>query len=513
MGHLDLKGAPPSIPYLKKVLTLSQSLGATGVLVEWEDMFPWSGRLSAVAVKNHYTKAEVQDLLNTCQTLGLDVIPLVQTFGHMEFILKREEFSYLRDVEEMPESICPCHNDTMGLVREIVDQVMAVHKKAKYLHIGCDEVFHLGECSQCLGNGRTSIFIDHVSRVAEYVNHTYKVTPIIWDDMLRNFMVEEMQPLANLVEPMVWVYAEDVERFVPSYTWDRYNQVFDYFWTASAFKGAHGETLVAPDVQRHLNNNLNWLTLMAQEEPRMRGGFRGIVLTGWQRYDHFAVLCELLPAGIPSLAVNLIATSNGFFNVSLEKPLYKALGCVQHSSRDNNSLDLENDNFLWEKLSWCYFPGTNFFKVTKNLVTAEVEVGDFLHKVEKKKGWLTEYNRRHNMSSPFRINEVLEDWSRFQHEVVSLMRRANSALSEMFDHYTVSEWIEQKLYPMYSKLSHIRNEADTLRRVKYWPARPYEPLEALKGLGIGVPEIQEPEEVQRLPKTKVSKFIEQENFD
>ena len=335
------------------------------------------------------------------------MIPLVQTFGHMEFILKHEEFSYLRDVEEMPESICPCHNDTMGLVREIVDQVMAVHKKAKYLHIGCDEVFHLGECSQCLGNGRTSIFIDHVSRVAQYVNNTHKVTPIIWDDMLRNFIVEEMQPLANLVEPMVWVYAEDVERFVPSYTWDRYNQVFDYFWTASAFKGAHGETLVAPDVQRHLNNNLNWLTLMAQEEPRMRGGFRGIVLTGWQRYDHFAVLCELLPAGIPSLAVNLIATSNGFFNETLGKPLFKALGCVQHSGKYNSFVDLENDNFLWDKLSWCFFPGTNFFKVTKNLVSTEVEVRDFLHKVEKKKGWLTEYNRRHNMSSPFRIDEVI----------------------------------------------------------------------------------------------------------
>ena len=42
--HLDLKGAPPSIAYLTKVLTLSTSVGATGVLLEWEDMFPWSGR-------------------------------------------------------------------------------------------------------------------------------------------------------------------------------------------------------------------------------------------------------------------------------------------------------------------------------------------------------------------------------------------------------------------------------------------------------------------------------------
>ena len=42
--HLDMKGAPASKDYLRSVLTLSASLGATGVLMEWEDMFPWSGR-------------------------------------------------------------------------------------------------------------------------------------------------------------------------------------------------------------------------------------------------------------------------------------------------------------------------------------------------------------------------------------------------------------------------------------------------------------------------------------
>jgi hypothetical protein len=28
-----------------------------------------------------------------------------------------------RDVEDMPESICPCHNNTMDLITEIIDQV------------------------------------------------------------------------------------------------------------------------------------------------------------------------------------------------------------------------------------------------------------------------------------------------------------------------------------------------------------------------------------------------------
>ena len=84
--------------------------------------------------------------------------------------------------------------------------------------------------------------------------------------------------------------------------------------------------------------------------------------------------------------------------------------------------------------------------------------------------------------------QVLEDWPRMNHLVVALMRQANSALAEMFDHYTASEWIEQKIYPMYQKLSQIRTKADVTKSVKAWPSRPYPPLESLLGMGIGLPQ-------------------------
>ena len=218
----------------------------------------------------------------------------------------------------------------------------------------------------------------------------------------------------------------------------------------------------------------------------------GIVLTGWSRYDHFAVLCELLPAAVPSLAVALLATSHGYWNSSLAPPLYKAPSCGGRS-RTETEIDLDNDNFLWEKLSWCHFPGEKFFKVTKELVALEGEVAEFFAKVDTKRGWMTPYNVRHNMSSPFRIEdvsrlfaqhydltgtvEVLEDWSRTQHAVVSLMRTAAAALSEVYDQFTVAEWVEQKLYPFYSRLSQLRQQADTMRGVHSWPARPYPPLQ------------------------------------
>ena len=53
------------------------------------------------------------------------------------------------------------------------DLVMALHKDVKSLHIGCDEVYHLGECSDCSGQGRTDVFVKHVSTVANYVKNKY----------------------------------------------------------------------------------------------------------------------------------------------------------------------------------------------------------------------------------------------------------------------------------------------------------------------------------------------------
>jgi hexosaminidase len=108
------------------------------------------------------------------------------------------------------------------------------------------------------------------------------------------------------------VYVEDVDRFVDTLTWANYGEVFSHIWAASAYKGAFGERLFSVNIQRHVGNNLAWLEVMRRETlSSAKLSFRGIVLTGWSRYDHFAVLCELLPVAIPSLILNLVVVSQG----------------------------------------------------------------------------------------------------------------------------------------------------------------------------------------------------------
>uniref|UniRef100_A0A8D0FUD4 Hexosaminidase D n=1 Tax=Strix occidentalis caurina TaxID=311401 RepID=A0A8D0FUD4_STROC len=43
--HLDLKGAAPRVSYLEQVFPLLSQLGANGILIEYEDMFPFKGEL------------------------------------------------------------------------------------------------------------------------------------------------------------------------------------------------------------------------------------------------------------------------------------------------------------------------------------------------------------------------------------------------------------------------------------------------------------------------------------
>ncbi|CAG2121886.1 unnamed protein product [Medioppia subpectinata] len=241
---MDLKGAPPLPRFYTHLFPLLAALGANALLVEYEDMvtidtlisrhvtlsspqFPFSGAVAGVRALNAYSEAEVRRLVAAAAEHGLEVIPLVQTFGHLEFVLKVEEFAHLREVPPLPQALCPSNNASLPLVREMANQVMRLHPKARFLHIGCDEVFQLGVCAE-------------LHAVADHVVRAHGVIPIVWDDMLRQMSVDVIREsgLAALgVELMLWSYVKDIYRFIPSQQFQQFAQLFPRVWFASAFKG------------------------------------------------------------------------------------------------------------------------------------------------------------------------------------------------------------------------------------------------------------------------------------
>ncbi len=121
--HLDLKGAPPKLSYIRELFPLIRDAGATAVLLEYEDMFPFWGSLRNVSAKNAYSHKDIQNIQKWASQNDLMIIPLVQTFGHLEFVLKLEEFKEVREVPMYPQALCPSQDKSWNIVKEIIDQV------------------------------------------------------------------------------------------------------------------------------------------------------------------------------------------------------------------------------------------------------------------------------------------------------------------------------------------------------------------------------------------------------
>ncbi|RZF43937.1 hypothetical protein LSTR_LSTR006745 [Laodelphax striatellus] len=475
--HFDLKGAPPRVSYLKRIMSLAKELGATGVLIEWEDMFPWAGRLAPLAAGNAYSKQDVQEIIDAAVNNGLEVIPLVQTFGHVEFALKHSEFSELREVPESPQALCPSLNASHDFVHQMIEQVMDMHKNIRYLHIGCDEVFQMGECVRCRTQPRDTLFLHHVTRVASFVRARWPaVTPIIWDDMLRHLppISLEQYRIGELVEPMVWVYAEDVYRFVPSSVWEKYAAIFARVWAASAFKGAFGETQYVPNAKRHLENNMRWLQVMQAEAPKFSGGFQGIAITGWQRSEIYLLLCNINHTNLTILRRQLSYSSTKLINLLPNR--------LNYSIESGPKMGRQIDEWILTFSTDVYYSLHVVDSINQSIQSIKSNQNQNRLMHEK---IYTEYNKKEIDNFVLHVSKrKLMDHQRLYHSVTSLVRGAKDALWEIFDAYTVAEWIEQRIYPMVQQLEAISRDAATLKQPRVWPRRPFPILSDLHRIGL-----------------------------
>lgn len=313
------------------------------------------------------------------------------------------------------------------------------------------------------------LFTEHVARVAQFVRAEFPgIIPLMWDDMLRQWSPMDLADsgLGELVEPVVWVYSEDIAHLLPHYVWYMYGHVFPHVWVASAYKGAYGETAVAPDLQRHSKNNLAWLKILQATKGVQ---FRGIVLTGWTRYDHFAVLCELLPVSVPSLLLNLLLVSHPHQPKSQVIHLWtRALACPPTLIPDES---LQSDPFQWH-LRACAFPGSNLFSAVASYVVLQAQVDTLYTDVTQRQGWLTMYNVRHNFSSPWRLLEALSKGQQLVRELTAFRNSTALIMGQYFDQFTVDEWLEQKVDPLTERMASLQHFVHVLVARDTWPRRP-----------------------------------------
>lgn len=457
--HLDLKGAPPRVGYLHQLIEFFSQLGVDGLLVEYEDMFPYGGELKLLqsTAQPAYSREEVLSMQEFANSKGLEVIPLVQTFGHMEFVLKHRTLWGLREVPYCVGTLNPHKQEGVQLVMEMLRQVVELHPGLKTLHIGADEVYILGEGEESklwlATPGRTveQLFLSHVTKVATAIKKEWPhMNIIMWDDMMRSMSQDTLKDsgLVGLVQPMLWDYTPNLDVDKTVSLLEKYCSAgMSDLWTASSFKGSTSVYTCVPSTQKHVDNHLQWLKVAASLSARIN--LHGIALTGWQRYDHLSVLCELMPVALPSLAACLHTLSCGQLSIEDQVKVSERLGISSVEAEAMERTSADNPQFPGQKLAELIVE-LNSLLNSENIRFFENDM--FV------RGWFSPYHQRRKMVTPLITMQI---HSQASTHLTMLQQKVEAVREEMVQLYpesTAQEWIEEHVSPVMAPLQRITQE-------------------------------------------------------
>lgn len=145
-------------------------------------------------------KDKVRDLFDYARELGFELIPEVQSLGHVQWItnaypeigeidenekqVEDEREEDLRPDKKFIHCYCPSNERSYEIIFDIIDETIEVIKPQRFVHIGHDEVYHLGLCNKCRQKTHAELFTNDVLRI---YNHLKKrgLGTMMWGDMLQ----------------------------------------------------------------------------------------------------------------------------------------------------------------------------------------------------------------------------------------------------------------------------------------------------------------------------------------
>jgi len=270
--HIDLRIQAMSMRALQELATDLAGFGLNTLLVEWEATYPYD-KHAVISNEYAYTREEVKSFISYCASLGIEVIPLQQCFGHVEYILRHERYAHLRESDKDICQVCPLKEKSAHHVFQELLADMASTHLSDYIHIGGDETYLLGHCQRCASKaqreGKSKLYVDYFREIAEWVVKQGR-RPVLWADTLLKYpeAAGEMPKESIFVD---WNYGWEPSRF------GEISQIrgrgFE-MWGAAALRASpdnHSLTCW----ETHFGNIRDYVPYARHQ------GYSGILLTSW----------------------------------------------------------------------------------------------------------------------------------------------------------------------------------------------------------------------------------------
>lgn len=176
--------------------------------------------------RGRYTVEELRGIDDFAAELGVEVIPCIQTLGHMEQFLR---YSVNDEIADNAKVLLVGEEKTYKFIESCIATMRSAFRTNR-LHIGCDETAGLGLGQYLVKHGmrdRFEIFSEHLERVTE-ICRKYGFRPMMWSDMYFS-LVEKSKEEDYMPHVVVPQYAIDAMPDADMVFWDYYHTNNEFY--------------------------------------------------------------------------------------------------------------------------------------------------------------------------------------------------------------------------------------------------------------------------------------------
>lgn len=301
--HLDLRIQVMKPEALKAFAAGLSKSGINTLIMEYEATFPYEGH-PLIPNRYAYTKEEIKDFVKYCNTIGIDVIPLQQSFGHLEYLLRNNRYTKLREDQKDYSQVCPLQEDeNKKLFTELYHELAEVHS-SKYIHIGCDETRLLGHCPRCKAKvakeGVGKLYGDYVKMLCDIVIKMGKI-PVLWADIALKYP-DALKELPKQTIFVDWNYGWGLDKFGDH---AKLMQSGFEIWGAPSLRSS-------PDNYNITTWEKHFINIHDFVPTARKLGYKGMVMTSWSTSGVYSTLYESAADIIDLYAIRRVYPLTGF---------------------------------------------------------------------------------------------------------------------------------------------------------------------------------------------------------
>ena len=175
---------------IEKAIRLAAFFKFTHVVLEFWGMLRLDA-LKELSWPEAWPKAQASQLVGVARSMGLEVIPMFNSWGHATACRIKHGRHVVLDQNPRLAPLfepdgwtwCLTNPRTQALIRNVCDELIEFAGPGQYFHIGCDEAYSHGTCDRCRRTDRVQLFADHINNLAAHLEKRGR-RAIMWGDAL-----------------------------------------------------------------------------------------------------------------------------------------------------------------------------------------------------------------------------------------------------------------------------------------------------------------------------------------